>query len=118
MQSLLDNSKLTAEIGVTAVATVPLVTSYVTPMPERKGGDHTASISGLLFWIPPVMTTAVTTTAIVETSLVSVSKVTVKPVNPTLFGDSMSTSGHDVTGPSSPVHPKLSANSFYAIQDF
>nr|GEW30486.1 hypothetical protein [Tanacetum cinerariifolium] len=64
---------------------------------------------------PPVMTAAVTTTAVVETSLVSVSKVTVKHVNPTLFGDSMSTSGHDVARPSSPVHPELSADSFYAI---
>nr|GEW30485.1 protein suppressor of K(+) transport growth defect 1-like [Tanacetum cinerariifolium] len=64
---------------------------------------------------PSVMTAAVTTTAVVETSLVSVSKVTVKQVNPTLFGDSMSTSGHDVAGPSSPVHPELSADSFYAI---
>ncbi|GJS44376.1 hypothetical protein Tco_0569419 [Tanacetum coccineum] len=154
MQSLLDNSKLVAEIEVTAAATVPLVTSFMTPTPERKGCDHTDSVSGtnlrtkpaaVRFVIssdsshhfgthavdvevsslvrstvldPPMMTTAVTTTAAaVETYLVSVSKVKVKPINPTLFGDSMSTSGHDVAGPSSSVHPKLFADSFYAIQD-
>ncbi|GJZ62816.1 hypothetical protein Tco_0619237 [Tanacetum coccineum] len=39
MQSLLDSSKLAAEIRVTAAATIPLITSSVTPMPERKGGD-------------------------------------------------------------------------------
>ncbi|GJW40885.1 hypothetical protein Tco_0066730 [Tanacetum coccineum] len=128
MLSLLDSSKLTAKIRVTAAATMPLITSSVTPTPEREGGDHTDSVSGPNFRTkpvavrstvldPPVMTVAVTTTTIVETSLVSVSKVTVKPVNPTLFRDSMSTNGHDVAGPSSPVHPELSADSFYAIQD-
>ncbi|GJT70486.1 hypothetical protein Tco_1064415 [Tanacetum coccineum] len=61
---------------------------------------------------PPVMTAAFTTTIVIGASLVLMSKVTVKPVNPTLFGDSMSTSGHDVAGPSSPVHPELSADSF------
>ncbi|GKD87515.1 hypothetical protein Tco_1358669, partial [Tanacetum coccineum] len=153
MQSLLDRSKLAAEIRVTAVAIVPLVTSSVTPTPKREGGDHTDSVSGpnlqtkpaaVRFIIssdsshhsdthdldvevsslvrstvpdPPVMTAAVTTTVVVETSLVSVSKATAKPVNPTLFGDSMSTSGHDVAGPSSLVHLELFADSFYAIQD-
>ncbi|GJW93018.1 hypothetical protein Tco_0172690 [Tanacetum coccineum] len=151
--SLLDSSKLAAEIRVAAVVIVPLVTSYVTPTPKHEGGDHTDSISGpnlqtkpaavrfiissdlsnhfdthaldvdvsslVRSTVPdsPVMTATVTTTAVVETSLVSVSKATAKPVNPTLFGDSMSTSGHDVAGPSSPVHPDLSADSFYAVQD-
>ncbi|GKE44113.1 hypothetical protein Tco_1471397, partial [Tanacetum coccineum] len=153
IQSLLDSSKLVAETGVTTAATVPLVTSSVTPTSEREGGDHTDSVFGpnlrtkpavVRFVIssysshhsgthamdvevsslvrstisdPPVMIAAVTTTVVVETSLVSVFKVTVKPVNPTLFGDSVSTSGHDVAGPSSPVHPELSTDSFYAIQD-
>ncbi|GKC92035.1 hypothetical protein Tco_1157477 [Tanacetum coccineum] len=151
MQSLLDNSKLVAKVGVTAATTMPLVTSSVTPTPEREGGDHTDSVSGpnlrtippaARFVIssnsshhsgthavdvevssliksavldPPVMTAAVTTTAVVETSLVSVPKVTVKHVNHTLFGDSMSTSGYDVAGPSSLVHLDLSAHSFYAV---
>ncbi|GKD68537.1 hypothetical protein Tco_1322627, partial [Tanacetum coccineum] len=114
MQSLLDNSKLAAEIGVTAAAIVPLVTSFMTPTPEREG---VSSLVRSTVPDPSMMTTAVTTTAAVETSLVSVSKVKVKPINPILFGDSISTSGHDVAGPSSPVHPELSADSFYAIQD-
>ncbi|GJU02060.1 hypothetical protein Tco_1112398, partial [Tanacetum coccineum] len=155
MQSLLDSSKLAAEIGVMATATMPLVTSFVTPTPKREGGDHTDSVSGpnlrtkpaaVRFVIssdsshhsgthdadvevsslvrstildPPVMTAAVTTTVVVVVEIppVLVPKVTVMPVNPTLFRDSMSTSRHDVTGPSSPIHPELSADSFYAIKD-
>ncbi|GKD02641.1 hypothetical protein Tco_1177615, partial [Tanacetum coccineum] len=152
-QSLLDNSKLVAKVGVTAATTMPLTASSVTLMPERKGGDYTDSISSpnletkptaVRFVIssdsshysgthvvdvevsylvrsavldPPVMTAAVTTTAVVETHLVSVPKVTVKPMNPTLFGDSMYTSGHDIAGPSSLVYPEISTDSFYAIQD-
>ncbi|GJR46118.1 hypothetical protein Tco_1314221 [Tanacetum coccineum] len=63
------------------------------------------------------MTAAVTTTAVMETSLVSMPKAKAKPVNPTLFGDCVSSSGHDVSGPSSLVHPDLFADSFYAVQD-
>ncbi|GKA69145.1 hypothetical protein Tco_0775209 [Tanacetum coccineum] len=155
IQSLLDNSRLSAEIGVTAATTMPLVTSFVTLTPEREGGggDRTDSVSGpnlrtippaARFVIssnsshrssthvvdvevssliksavldPPVMTAAVTTTAVMETSLVSMPKAKAKPVNPTLFGDCVSSSGHDVSGPSSLVHPDLFADSFYAVQD-
>ncbi|GKD97433.1 hypothetical protein Tco_1381330, partial [Tanacetum coccineum] len=34
------------EVGVTAAATLPFVTSSVTPTPEREGGDYTDSITG------------------------------------------------------------------------
>nr|GEV40547.1 hypothetical protein [Tanacetum cinerariifolium] len=155
--SNLPSKKLRDDYGTSgasaSTATVHLVTSSVTPTPEREGGDHIDSVSGpnlrtkpaaMRFVIssdsshhsgthavdvevsslvmsivsdPPIITMAVTTTIAVETSLVSVSKVKVKPINSTLFGDSMLTSGHDVAGPSSPVHPELSVYSFYAIQD-
>ncbi|GJU20531.1 hypothetical protein Tco_1153873 [Tanacetum coccineum] len=89
---------------------------------SHHSGTHAVDVevSSLVMSIvsdPLVMTAAVATTAVVETSLVSVPKVTVKPVNPALFGDFMSTSRHGVAGPFSSVHPKLSADSFYAIQD-
>nr|GEV42669.1 hypothetical protein [Tanacetum cinerariifolium] len=45
MQNLLDSSKLDAEIRVTATATVPLITSSVTPTSKRKGGDLANSVS-------------------------------------------------------------------------
>ncbi|GKG32641.1 hypothetical protein Tco_0430151, partial [Tanacetum coccineum] len=38
LQGLLDISTLAAEVGVTAAATVPLVTSSVTPTPEHEDG--------------------------------------------------------------------------------
>ncbi|GJZ80988.1 hypothetical protein Tco_0645982 [Tanacetum coccineum] len=47
MQSLLDSSKLATEIRVTAAATVPLITSSVTPTSKREGGDHTDSGSDM-----------------------------------------------------------------------
>ncbi|GJW88335.1 hypothetical protein Tco_0163675, partial [Tanacetum coccineum] len=53
-KSLLDSSKLAVEIEVTATATAPLITSSVTPMLEREGGDHTDSVSGTNLWTKPV----------------------------------------------------------------
>nr|GEV62178.1 hypothetical protein [Tanacetum cinerariifolium] len=153
IQSLLDSSSLSVEIKVTTAATMPLVTSSVTPTPERERGDCTDSVSGpnLLtipsvarFVIsldlshrsdtyvvdvevsslvrsavldPSVMITVVTTTAVMETSLVLMPKAKAKPVNPTLFGDCMSSNEHDVAGPSSLVHPDLSADFFYVVHD-
>ncbi|GJW97969.1 hypothetical protein Tco_0179777 [Tanacetum coccineum] len=46
LQSLLDSSRLPAEIGVVAVPTISFVTSSVTLSPEREGGDHMDSIIG------------------------------------------------------------------------
>ncbi|GKE33846.1 hypothetical protein Tco_1453168, partial [Tanacetum coccineum] len=40
------NNRLFTENGVTAAATLPFITSFVTPMPEREGGDNTDSVSG------------------------------------------------------------------------
>ncbi|GKD20594.1 hypothetical protein Tco_1222297 [Tanacetum coccineum] len=146
IQSLLDSSKLSVEIGVMAASTMPLVTSSVTPMPEREGGDNTnfvyalnlqtkplgmrfvissdsanhsgthvvdAKVSSLVRSVvsdPPVMIFDVATTVVGDTS-----KVQVMSVNPVLFGDSMSTSGHNAAGPSSLAHPDLSVDSFYVI---
>ncbi|GJY97625.1 hypothetical protein Tco_0514535 [Tanacetum coccineum] len=49
LQDLLDKSTLAAEIGVTAAATVPFVTSSVTPTPEHEGGEYTDSVSAANF---------------------------------------------------------------------
>ncbi|GKC67461.1 hypothetical protein Tco_1100059 [Tanacetum coccineum] len=45
LQDLLDKSTLATKIGVTATATVPFVTSFVTPTPEHEGGEYANSIS-------------------------------------------------------------------------
>ncbi|GKF08163.1 hypothetical protein Tco_0042387, partial [Tanacetum coccineum] len=47
LQGLLDRSTLATEIGATSAATIPFVTSSVTPSPEREGGGHGDSITGL-----------------------------------------------------------------------
>ncbi|GKG58241.1 hypothetical protein Tco_0592020, partial [Tanacetum coccineum] len=46
LQGLLDSSTLAAEVSVTAAATVPFVTSSMTPTPKREGGGYTNSITG------------------------------------------------------------------------
>ncbi|GKD56393.1 hypothetical protein Tco_1289780 [Tanacetum coccineum] len=43
---LLERSTLAVKVGVTAAATVPFVTYFVTPMPEREGGGNTDSVFG------------------------------------------------------------------------
>ncbi|GJY71275.1 hypothetical protein Tco_0474978 [Tanacetum coccineum] len=45
LQGLLDSSTLAVEVGVTVTATMPFVTSSMTPTPEREGGRHTDSVS-------------------------------------------------------------------------
>ncbi|GJV03621.1 hypothetical protein Tco_1337190 [Tanacetum coccineum] len=46
LQGLLDRSTLATEIGATSAATVPFVTSSMTPTPEREGGGHGDSVTG------------------------------------------------------------------------
>nr|GFD09773.1 hypothetical protein [Tanacetum cinerariifolium] len=46
LQGLLERSTLAVEIGATAAANSPFVTSFVTLTPEREGGGHIDSI----FW--------------------------------------------------------------------
>ncbi|GJY02550.1 hypothetical protein Tco_0360702 [Tanacetum coccineum] len=46
LQSLLEGSTLHIEVGVTAVATLPFITSFVSLTPEREGGGHTDSVTG------------------------------------------------------------------------
>nr|GEX74442.1 hypothetical protein [Tanacetum cinerariifolium] len=83
---LLDRSTLAAKIGVTAVATVPFVTSSVTLTPEREGGRHTDSIFEPNLWtqhpterssiLPPsVMTTVVAAIVFAGTSSAPVLRV-------------------------------------------
>ncbi|GKC80973.1 hypothetical protein Tco_1136690 [Tanacetum coccineum] len=47
LKKLLASSILNVESGVEAVATLPLVTSFVSAMPERESGAPTNSITGL-----------------------------------------------------------------------
>ncbi|GKE05092.1 hypothetical protein Tco_1397110, partial [Tanacetum coccineum] len=45
IQELFEQSTLNVEVGVTAVATVPFVTSFVTPTPEREDSRHADSVT-------------------------------------------------------------------------
>ncbi|GJR73235.1 hypothetical protein Tco_0085600 [Tanacetum coccineum] len=47
LQGLLERSTLAAEVDVIVAATVPFITSSVTPTPEREGGGNTDYVSGL-----------------------------------------------------------------------
>ncbi|GKA28212.1 hypothetical protein Tco_0714380 [Tanacetum coccineum] len=46
IKELLASSILNAEVGVEAVATLPLITSSVSATPEHEGGDPTDSVTG------------------------------------------------------------------------
>ncbi|GKB81506.1 ribonuclease H-like domain-containing protein [Tanacetum coccineum] len=46
VQELFEHSTLNVDVGVTEAATVPFVTSFVTPTPEREEGGYTDSVTG------------------------------------------------------------------------
>nr|GEW66925.1 hypothetical protein [Tanacetum cinerariifolium] len=101
LQGLLESITLAVEVGVAAAATVPFVTSSMTPTPEREGGGNTDSISGLNLCthspserspMPPplVMTAVVVTTAITGATSASVLGAGTELVHHSLFADSAS----------------------------
>ncbi|GJV31108.1 hypothetical protein Tco_1391508 [Tanacetum coccineum] len=127
LQDLLDRSTLAAEVGVTAAATVPFITSFVTPTLERGDGGPTDSVfdaevtslvrsSALL---PPVMTTAVTTSHVVGVSSALILGVGAGPIIQSIFADYASPSaiGPDIVGPSDPAGTSVSSDNFYISQE-
>ncbi|GKD09313.1 hypothetical protein Tco_1188998, partial [Tanacetum coccineum] len=46
LNKLLQDSWLSVEQGVTALPTLPFITSLVTASPLEEGGDHTDSVTG------------------------------------------------------------------------
>ncbi|GJV72166.1 hypothetical protein Tco_1492161 [Tanacetum coccineum] len=96
------------EVGVVAAATVPSVTSSMTPTPEREGDGNTYSVSGKNLRTqrpsesPPLMTATVTTTVVAGTLSAPVIGAEAEPVSqvhPSIFADSASigATGPDVT---------------------
>ncbi|GJZ91054.1 hypothetical protein Tco_0662981 [Tanacetum coccineum] len=125
---LLERITLPVEVGVTTVATLPFITSYVSLTSEREEGGRTDSVTGpnlrtqhpserSLVSDPPIMTTVVATTAVANTSFVSVPRAGNEPVHHTLFADSASIgeSNPDVAGPSHPAGTELSTDSFFVV---
>ncbi|GJZ31211.1 hypothetical protein Tco_0576258 [Tanacetum coccineum] len=127
---LLESSTLAVEIGATAAATAPFVTSSVTPTPEREGGGPGDSVTGpnlrsqLAFERssmppPPLLTAAVATTVVAGSTSAPIHDSGAGQVKPSIFRDSTSpsTTEADVAGLSQPAGAKLSAGSFYVSQD-
>ncbi|GKF07915.1 hypothetical protein Tco_0042139, partial [Tanacetum coccineum] len=130
LQSLLERSTLVVEVGVTAVSTMPFVTSFVTLTLEREGGECTDSVTGpnlrtqhpakrSLVPDPLIMTTVVATMVVADTSSVPVLKAGDEPVHARIFVDStsISTVGPDIAGPSQPAGTELSVDTFYLSHD-
>nr|GEW34102.1 hypothetical protein [Tanacetum cinerariifolium] len=67
LQGLLDSTTLATKVGVTAATTVPFVTSFVTPTPEREDNEVTFIVR-LSMSRPLVLTVVVTTTVVVGTT--------------------------------------------------
>nr|GEY24547.1 hypothetical protein [Tanacetum cinerariifolium] len=125
LQGLLERSTLLVEVGVTAVATLPFVTSFVSLTLERVGGGRTDYVTGPICvlstqWRDPlIMTTFVATTVVADTSSISVPRAGDEPVHASIFADSTSvgTVGPDFAGPSHPAGTELSTDTFYISQD-
>nr|GEW12094.1 hypothetical protein [Tanacetum cinerariifolium] len=120
IQEFFEQSTLNVEVSVTTAATVPVVTSSVTPTPERRNGGPTDLFSWPICRLnnhlrdlssvppPPLMTAAIATTVITGFIFALVSKVGVKLVSRSIFRDSTSpsTAEADVAGPSQPAERK------------
>ncbi|GJW84672.1 hypothetical protein Tco_0157817 [Tanacetum coccineum] len=107
LQGLLDRSTLAMKVGVTAVATVPFVTSYV----------EVTSIIRSPIPLPLVITAPVATTAVASTSYVP--EAGIGPTIQSLFVDStsLSATGPNTTGPSDPHGTEISADTFYISKE-
>ncbi|GJW89860.1 hypothetical protein Tco_0167413 [Tanacetum coccineum] len=98
IKKLLESSVLNAEVGVAALPTLPFVTSFVTPTPEREDADVTDSITGPNFRTIAAMLLEAGTTS---------------PAHVSIFHDSDSTETlkADVPGPSYSAKQDLSVGS-------
>nr|GEV47623.1 hypothetical protein [Tanacetum cinerariifolium] len=130
LQGLLDSSTLAVEIGVTAAATVPFVTSSVTPTPEREDGRYAISITGPNMQTrpsaerssmphPPILNAAVATTIIADATSAPAPRPGTESGSHSIFRDSASTgeANQDVVGPSHPAGTKISTVSFFVSHD-
>ncbi|GJU34401.1 hypothetical protein Tco_1182755 [Tanacetum coccineum] len=127
LQGLLDHSMLAVEVGVTAVAIVPFVTSFVALTLERDGGGRTDFVSGPnLETRHPVFRSAtsyndcgLTVTAVVGTSSAPALGAGTEPVHASIFADSASSSaaGPDTAGPSYPRGTNISSDNFYVSKE-
>nr|GEU38464.1 transposase (putative), gypsy type [Tanacetum cinerariifolium] len=127
IQELSEQSTLNIEVGVTATATVPFVTSSVTPTPERGDGGPTDSVSAANLQTKRPSERIVISSDTPNDSSANAADDEVyiivragpKPVHHTLFVDSTSVgeADPDVVGPSYPTDTELSTDSFYVSQD-
>ncbi|GJU94555.1 hypothetical protein Tco_1319311, partial [Tanacetum coccineum] len=131
LQGLLDSSTLAAEVGVTAAASVPFVTSSVTPTPEREGGGHGDSIIGLNLrtqfaserFVVLTDSSHHSSTHATDDEVTSIVRSSMPPppvltavVATTIIAD-VNSAPVPRAGPSHPVGTELSINSFFVSQD-
>nr|GEU43224.1 transposase (putative), gypsy type [Tanacetum cinerariifolium] len=120
LKKLREDHSIFGDVGATA-ATLPFVTSSVTPTPERESDGPTDSVT-VFYSGSYYTTTAVATTVITDTfALVPMAGhgSGAGKAWPCIFKDfvSPSVAEADVASPSQPVGTELSAGSFYVSQD-
>ncbi|GJY26046.1 hypothetical protein Tco_0400772 [Tanacetum coccineum] len=123
IQELLEQSTLNAKVGVTAAATMPFVTSSVTPTLEHEGGGHTDSVTGPKLrthkprdrFVISYDSTSASNTNVVDDEVTSI----VRQVRASAFADPASppAAGADTAGLSQPANSELSSGSFFVAQD-
>nr|GEZ93154.1 hypothetical protein [Tanacetum cinerariifolium] len=129
LQSLLEGSTLTIEVGFTTTATMPFVTSSVAPTLEREGLVDSISGAGLWTQHPakrfvlcaplPVLTAAVATTIVAGVTSTSFHELGTGQTQPSIFRDSASpsTAEANVASPSQPTGTEVSTDTFFVSQD-
>ncbi|GJQ94072.1 gypsy type transposase [Tanacetum coccineum] len=107
VKRLLAEAVLNADVRGEHIPTLPFVTSSVSAMPEREGGDHIelAEVNSLVGSSVPVMTAVTTTTSIADPAVV-----VKKTAKPSLFSADSSSAGG--TDPNAGVFSDLTGSDF------
>ncbi|GJQ95573.1 hypothetical protein Tco_0006712 [Tanacetum coccineum] len=131
LQGLLECNTLPVKVGVTAVATLPFITSshpverfvVLSDSPCHSSSNaadaEVSSIVKSLIPDPPIMTTAIATTVVAAASSIPVPRAGDEPVHASIFADSTFAGmvGPDIAGPSQPAGMELSTDTFYSALD-
>ncbi|GJT83557.1 hypothetical protein Tco_1057899 [Tanacetum coccineum] len=127
LQDLLDKSTLAAEIGVTSAATIPFVTSSVTPTPEHEGGEYTDFVFAANFptkrlaerFVISLDTPHDSNENAADDEVSSVVREVNEPTRASIFSYSTTVGnvGPDVARPSQMAGNDISSESFYVSLD-
>nr|GEX35440.1 hypothetical protein [Tanacetum cinerariifolium] len=110
IQELFEQSTLNVEVGVMVAATVPFITSFMTPTPEREDGGHSDNVS-----VDNLGTQRQSKRFVISSDSSHKSSANDEDDEITSI---VSTDEVDVAGPSQPTGVETSTDTFLVSQDF